>query len=106
MRVFTRDTSVSPQKPTEMDEEVNTDDFIAAVEQFPAIWDTSSNNYSNKITKKNSWELLIVKFCPNFAERTNVEKANIGEFLLKHVIYYIYSYFTFFLKRKHNNMLN
>lgn len=95
--VHTRHLSVA----TEMDER-----FIAAVEQFPAIWDTSSNNYSNKITKKNSWELLIVKFCPNFAERTNVEKANIGEFLLKHVIYYIYSYFTFFLKRKHNNMLN
>ncbi|KAK5641555.1 hypothetical protein RI129_010102 [Pyrocoelia pectoralis] len=58
-----------------MDVDVDTEDFIAEIEQFPDIWDTSSNDYGNNVIKKNSWEQVILKFCPDFGDKPTVEKT-------------------------------
>lgn len=59
---------------------INTEDFISEIELRPAIWELSSDDYTNKITKKNAWEEVIRKFCPEFERKSNAEKNNIGKF--------------------------
>ena len=44
--------------------EVNTEDFISEIENEPAIWNSSIDEYSNKIEKKAAWERVITKFYP------------------------------------------
>ncbi|KAB0805403.1 hypothetical protein PPYR_02373 [Photinus pyralis] len=55
-------------------DKVNTKDFISAIEQFPAIWDLSNEEYSNKTVKRNAWEAVILKF----GNLTEPEKKVIG----------------------------
>ncbi|XP_046830030.1 uncharacterized protein LOC124429164 [Vespa crabro] len=57
---------------------INTEDFISEIELRPAIWELSSDDYTNKITKKNAWEEVIRKFCPEFERKSNAEKNNIA----------------------------
>ncbi|KAK5640346.1 hypothetical protein RI129_011157 [Pyrocoelia pectoralis] len=67
-----------------MDVDVDTEDFIAEIEQFPDIWDTSSNDYGNKVIKKNSWEQGHIKILPGlwsqtlcFGDKPTAEKTTI-----------------------------
>ncbi|KAG8240303.1 hypothetical protein J437_LFUL014353 [Ladona fulva] len=55
-------------------ENVNTDDFITEIENWPAIWDLKNDDYSNKTAKRNAWEAVIGKFVPNFNELPEAEK--------------------------------
>ncbi|KAK2587681.1 hypothetical protein KPH14_003798 [Odynerus spinipes] len=57
---------------------INTEDFISEIEARPAIWELSSDDYTNKITKKNAWEEVIKKFCPDFERKSSAEKNNIA----------------------------
>lgn len=57
---------------------INTEDFISEIEARPAIWELSSDDYTNKITKKNAWDEVIKKFCPEFDKKSNAEKNNIA----------------------------
>ncbi|KAH1021534.1 uncharacterized protein LOC109541876 isoform X1 [Dendroctonus ponderosae] len=63
---------------TQMDENINTEELISEIENYPAIWDISCSDYSNKHLKKNSWEAVLVKFYPDFAEKTYAEQNNIA----------------------------
>jgi len=48
-------------------ENVNTEDFISEIQKCPAIWDSTSDEYSDKIKKRNAWEDVVRKFCAGFA---------------------------------------
>ena len=60
---------------------IDTEDFITEIEAHPSIWDSSNEEYANKIVKKNSWETIITKFIPNFKDSSSSEKNNIGKFI-------------------------
>lgn len=57
---------------------INTEEFIAEIEARPAIWELSSDDYTNKVTKKNAWEEVITKFCPEFERTSSPERNNIA----------------------------
>ncbi|XP_049878510.1 uncharacterized protein LOC126375565 [Pectinophora gossypiella] len=50
------------------------EEFIDEVESRPAIWDSRSDKYSNKIEKKKAWEEICNKFIENFTNKTASEK--------------------------------
>jgi hypothetical protein len=58
-------------------ESFNTEDFISEIKAQPAIWNSATEEYSNKICKRNAWEEVILKFHPLFNEKTTGEKNNI-----------------------------
>jgi hypothetical protein len=60
-------------------ESFNTDDFISEIKAQPAIWNSATEEYSNKICKRNAWEEVILKFHPLFDEKTTGEKHNISK---------------------------
>ena len=43
-------------------EEFNTDLFIDEIEKRPPIWDMTSSEYSNKISKRKAWEEIVLIF--------------------------------------------
>jgi hypothetical protein len=43
-------------------ESTNTEDLISETEAQPALWNTASEQYSNKTSKRNAWEEVILKF--------------------------------------------
>ena len=56
-------------KASELDEEnFDTDLFISEVQQFPAIWDCTSDLYSYRIEKAKTWNVVCCKFYPDFEE--------------------------------------
>ncbi|XP_043486093.1 uncharacterized protein LOC122513715 [Polistes fuscatus] len=57
---------------------INTEEFISEIEARPAIWELSSDDYTNKVTKKNAWEEVITKFCPEFERTSSPERNNIA----------------------------
>lgn len=69
-----------------LDSKVNTEDLISAVEQKPAVWDASSEAYSNKQLKLNAWNEIISSFIPDFEQRSLVERNNLSKYLIKHYI--------------------
>jgi hypothetical protein len=71
-------------------ESINTEDFISEIEAQPALWNTASKQYSNKMSKRCAWEEVMVKFDPLFKEKTAGEKNCIGKFPLFHVLYILY----------------
>ena len=60
-----------------MDTKVNTEDFIWEVEKQPAIWDASSEAYSNKQVKLNAWNEIVCTFLPDF-EQQSLAKPSVG----------------------------
>lgn len=54
----------------------DTELFIDEVEKRPAIWDMTSREYSNKISKRRAWEELSVIFCA--ADDNDDKKKVIG----------------------------
>lgn len=62
-------------------ESFNTEDFISEIKAQPAIWNSATEEYSNKICKRNAWEEVILKFHPLFNEKTTGEKNNISKLM-------------------------
>jgi hypothetical protein len=69
-------------------ESINTEKFISEIEAQPALWNTASEQYSNKISKRNAWEEVISTFDPYFKEKTTGEKA--GKLTLFCVLYILF----------------
>lgn len=58
---------------------INTEDFICEIEKRAALWDTRSEEYSNKNSKLRAWESVIVNFLPDFEAKPVNEKNILGE---------------------------
>jgi len=56
----------------------DTEKFIFEVENRPAIWNSASEEYANRILKKKSWEELVDIFSTHNECNIN-EKKEIGE---------------------------
>lgn len=59
----------------------DTELFIGEVQRRPALWDSSTDDYSNRVIKKNSWNELCELFIPNFNIKTGPEKSAAGMLL-------------------------
>ena len=62
-----------------VDESVKIEDFIYAVKNKPAIWNTATEDYGNKYTKKRAWHDIILTFIPDFYERPITDQNTICE---------------------------
>ncbi|KAK7071343.1 hypothetical protein SK128_011960 [Halocaridina rubra] len=49
-----------------VEEKTNTEDPIHEVEKRPAIWEPSTEDYSNKTERRNAWNDIILHFIPDF----------------------------------------
>ena len=58
---------------------INTENFISEVEKYPALWDSSSDGYSNKNERKNAWNEVILHFIPDFEGKSPAEKNDLGK---------------------------
>ena len=38
---------------------VNTEEFIHEVEKYPAVWNVSSDDYSNRNEKRKAWNAIM-----------------------------------------------
>lgn len=72
-------------------EKINTEDLIHEVENHPAVWDSSIEQYSNKNEKRNAWSEIIMHLIPDFEGKSPAEKNEIGELKTN-----TYSYVYFF----------
>ena len=61
------------------EEYFDTDLFISEVQQFPAIWDYTSDLYSDRIEKAKAWNVVCCKFYPDFEEKDQENKTDCGE---------------------------
>lgn len=72
-------------KPNEiskmLDYKINTEDLISEIEKQPAIWDSRTDDYSNKEAKLIAWNSVILAFLPDFEQKPNMEKNLIGKCL-------------------------
>jgi hypothetical protein len=68
-------------------ESFNTEDFISEIKAQPAIWNSATEEYSNKICKRNAWEEVILKFHPLFSEKTTGEQNNISKLIQLIVVF-------------------
>jgi hypothetical protein len=50
----------------------DTDLFIDEIERRPAIWDMASTEYSNKVSKRRTWEEIVLIFCDSGDEDDNI----------------------------------
>ncbi|XP_077300365.1 uncharacterized protein LOC143921112 [Arctopsyche grandis] len=57
--------------------------LIIEIESRPAIWDSRTKEYSNRIIKRNAWEELCAALKPNFEEMTSAEKCLTGTTIQK-----------------------
>ena len=57
-----------------LDSKINMEDFIYEIEKTPAIWDSSSDDYSNETVKLNTWKSVMVAFLPDFEEKPMTDK--------------------------------
>lgn len=62
-----------------IDEKVNTEDLIYEVEKNSAIWNSTLEEYVNKVEKRNAWYKVITNFFPDFDEKPSTEKNEIGK---------------------------
>lgn len=58
---------------------INIEDFISQIENWPTFWDLKHDGYSNKNAKRNAWEVVISKFVSNFNDMSEAEKKVIGK---------------------------
>jgi hypothetical protein len=58
--------------------EFDTEQFIVEVQRRPALWDSSTDDYSNRVIRKKSWNELCELFIPNFNSKTGPEKSAVG----------------------------
>jgi len=72
-------------------ESFNTEDFISEIKAQPAIWNSATEEYSNKICKRNAWEEVILKFHPLFDEKTTGEKNNISKLMQFIVVFHAFT---------------
>ncbi|XP_018564067.1 uncharacterized protein LOC108905601 [Anoplophora glabripennis] len=52
--------------------------FIEAVKRRPALWDSHSEDYKDRVMKKDGWLEVCQIMCPKFADKTEQERAQIG----------------------------
>ena len=62
-----------------VEKKVNTEDLIHEVEKRPAVWDSSSEDYCNKVERRNAWNDIILHFIPGYENKSSAEKNEIGE---------------------------
>jgi hypothetical protein len=67
-------------------ESTNAENFISEIEAQPALYNTASEQYSNKISILSAWVEVIPKFDPFFKEKTT-GKNSIDKFTLFYVLY-------------------
>lgn len=60
----------------------DTDLFITEVESHPALWDSRSADYSNRIEKRKAWEELCEKFIEDFGNKSSEEKNTECKYLI------------------------
>ena len=53
---------------------INNEEFIHEVEKCPALWDSSSDEYSIKNEKRKAWNAVILHFIADFEEKSPAEK--------------------------------
>lgn len=53
--------------------------FIEEIRNRPSLWDSSSELYANRQLKKDNWSELCATFFPDFSEKDENEKAQIGK---------------------------
>lgn len=66
------------------------EEFIDEVESRPAIWDSRSDKYSNKIEKKKAWEEICNKFIENFTNKTASEKNEACKYIFNTTALYFH----------------
>ena len=49
------------------------------MEKYPALWDPSCDDYSNKNEKKKAWNAVILHFIPDFEEKSLAETNDLGK---------------------------
>jgi len=59
---------------------IDTELFISEVESNPAIWNTASQEYSDKVAKTNAWMNVFKKFVPDFDEKTTSDKKLLSKY--------------------------
>lgn len=67
----------------------DTEKFIVAVKERPALWDLSSDEYSNKQTKKKMWEEITMLFGGSDLTTQNEKKHYVSTFTI--LLHYIIS---------------
>lgn len=60
-----------------MDKNIDTEQFIIEIESRQALWDTSSQDYSDRDLKKKCWEDIVYLF--GGGELTEGEKKVLGK---------------------------
>lgn len=53
--------------------------FIEAVRKRPVLWDKQSEDYKDRVLKKDGWLEVCQIMCPKFADKTEQERAQIGK---------------------------
>jgi len=59
---------------------IDTELFISAIENENAIWNTQTAEYSLRNAKSKAWENISKIFYENFDDKSTAEKNNIGKY--------------------------
>lgn len=62
---------------------MSTEDLISEVEKHPAIWNTETEEYGNKVERRNAWRSITTKFIPEFDDKPLAEKYEITAIIQK-----------------------
>lgn len=60
-------------------EHFDTEAFIAEIEKREELWNAKSDDYSNRIKKKTSWEDILKIFISNFENLSSSQKNELGK---------------------------
>ncbi|XP_045110392.1 uncharacterized protein LOC123504133 [Portunus trituberculatus] len=52
--------------------------LISEIERLPCLWDSSAEDYKNKIKKTKAWIKVYISLCPDYEDKTSAEKQQIG----------------------------
>ena len=77
--------------PEREEDNFDTDLFINEIQQFPSIWDYTSQFYSNRIEKAKAWNAICCKFYEDFEGKDQKNKNECGKYVfIKHIFRTVY----------------
>lgn len=59
---------------------LSSEDLISEVKKHPALWNSETEEYGNKVDRRNAWRSITTKFIPEFDDKALAEKYQISKY--------------------------